>query len=458
MPELAVISRRVVGPDGPRAAAVLIEAGRIAGLVDPQAVPAGCPVLDAGNRVVMPGLVDAHVHINEPGRTEWEGFETATRAAAAGGVTTLVDMPLNSVPATTSVAALEAKLAAARGRLGVDCAFWGGVVPGNGGELEGLVEAGVPGFKCFLAPSGVEEFKQVGEADLRLAMPILARLGVPLLVHAELPGPVATEAIGATGAALADPCRYASYLASRPPSWETEAIRFMARLSGETGCRVHIVHLSSAEALPILVDARGRGVPITVETCPHYLFFAAEDIPDRRTEYKCSPPIRERANRERLWAGLAEGTIDMVVSDHSPCTPALKGLEAGDFHRAWGGIASLQFRLPVVWKEAQRRGFGLEQLVRWMCRRPAELAGLAGRKGALEPGYDADLVVWEPDAAFELGSDAVLHRHAVTPYRGQRLQGVVETTLVRGVVAYDRGSFPSSPRGEALLRGHGPLH
>ncbi|MFI5006890.1 MAG: allantoinase AllB [Solirubrobacterales bacterium] len=458
MAELAVVSRRVLGPDGPRPAAVLIEGGRIAGLADPQAVPAGCPVLDAGNRVVMPGLVDAHVHINEPGRTEWEGFLTATRAAAAGGVTTLVDMPLNSVPATTGVAALEAKLAAARGRLHVDCGFWGGVVPGNAGAIEGLVNAGVPGFKCFLVPSGVDEFEHVGEADLRLAMPILARLGVPLLVHAELEGPVAVEAIGATGADLDDPSRYAGYLASRPPSWETEAIRLMARLSGETGCRVHIVHLSSAEALPILSEARGRGLPITVETCPHYLFFAAEDIKERRTEYKCSPPIRERANRERLWAGLGDGTIDMVVSDHSPCTPELKGLEAGDFQRAWGGIASLQFRLAVVWKEAQRRGFGLEHLVRWMCRRPAELAGLAGRKGALEPGYDADLVIWDPDAAFELGADAVLHRHAVTPYRGQRLLGVVETTLLRGVVAYDRGSFPSSPRGDTLLRGHDQPH
>jgi allantoinase len=316
----------------------------------------------------------------------------------------------------------------------------------------------VPGFKCFLVPSGVDEFEHVVEADLRLAMPILARLGVPLLVHAELEGPVAAEAIGASGADLDDPSRYAGYLASRPSSWETEAIRLMARLSAETGCRVHIVHLSSAEALPILSEARGRGLPITVETCPHYLFFAAEDIPERRTEYKCSPPIRERANRERLWAGLGDGTIDMVVSDHSPCTPELKGLEAGDFQRAWGGIASLQFRLPVVWKEAQRRGFGLEHLVRWMCRRPAELAGLAGRKGSLEPGYDADLVIWDPDAAFELGADAVLHRHAVTPYRGQRLLGVVETTLLRGVVAYDRGSFPSSPRGETLLRGHDQPH
>jgi len=340
VPDLAVVSRRVVTPDGVRDAAVLIEGGRIAGLAERNAVPPGWAVLDATDRVVMPGLVDAHVHVNEPGRTEWEGFETATRAAAAGGVTTLVDMPLNSIPATTSVSALEAKLEAARGRLSVDCGFWGGVVPGNAGELDRLVDAGVAGFKAFLVPSGVDEFPQVEERDLRAALPILARQGVPLLVHAELAGPVPSEA--------SDPRRYSSYLASRPSSWENEAVRLLARLCRETGGRIHIVHLSSSQALPILAEARAAGLPVTVETCPHYLFFAAEDVPVGRTEFKCSPPIRERANRERLWAGLSEGTIDMVVSDHSPCTPELKGLGAGDFLRAWGGIASLQFRLPIV--------------------------------------------------------------------------------------------------------------
>jgi allantoinase len=449
VPDLAVVSRRVVTPDGVRDAAVLIEGGRIAGLAERNAVPLGWAVLDATDRVVMPGLVDAHVHVNEPGRTEWEGFETATRAAAAGGVTTVVDMPLNSIPATTSVSALEAKLDAARGRLSVDCGFWGGVVPGNAGELDRLVDAGVAGFKAFLVPSGVDEFPRVEERDLRAALPILARRGVPLLVHAELAGPVPSEA--------GDPRRYSSYLASRPPSWENEAVRLLARLCRETGGRIHIVHLSSSQALPILVEARAVGLPVTVETCPHYLFFAAEDVPEGRTEFKCSPPIRERANRERLWAGLAEGTIDMVVSDHSPCAPELKGLGAGDFLRAWGGIASLQFRLPVVWTEARRRGFGLPDLARWLCRAPAELAGLGRRKGGLVPGHDADLVVWDPEATLAVEPAFVRHRHPLTPYRGQRLQGVVETTLLRGAVVYDRGDFPSAPRGEALLRGHARL-
>jgi allantoinase len=269
-------------------------------------------------------------------------------------------------------------------------------------------------------------------------------------VHAELPGPVPSEA--------GDPRLYSSYLASRPPSWENEAIRLLARLGRETGGRIHVVHLSSSGALPILAEARASGLPLTVETCPHYLFFAAEDVPVGRTEFKCSPPIRERANRERLWAGLADGTIDMVVSDHSPCLPELKGLEAGDFLEAWGGIASLQFRLPVVWTEARRRGFGLRELTRWLCRGPAELAGLGARKGGLEPGQDADLVVFDPEATLAVEPAVVRHRHAITPYRGQRLQGVVLTTLLRGAVVYDRGEFPSAPRGEALLRGHARLH
>ncbi len=450
MPDLAVVSRRVVAPDGLRDAAVLIEGGRIAGLSERNAVPPGCPVLDATDRVVMPGLVDAHVHVNEPGRTAWEGFESATRAAAAGGVTTLVDMPLNCIPPTTSATALETKLASARGRLSVDTGFWGGVVPGNAGELDRLLDAGVAGFKAFLVPSGVDEFPHVDERDLRAALPILARQGVPLLVHAELAGPVPSGA--------GDPRRYSSYLASRPPSWENEAVRLLARLCRETAARIHVVHLSSSQALPILAEARAAGLPVTVETCPHYLFFAAEDVPEGRTEFKCSPPIRERANREQLWAGLAQGTIDMVVSDHSPCLPELKGLEAGDFLQAWGGIASLQFRLPVVWTEARRRGFGLPDLARWLCRRPAELAGLGARKGRLVPGQDADLVVWDPEATLAVEPAVVRHRHPLTPYRGQRLQGVVETTLLRGVVVYDRGDFPSTARGEALLRGHARLH
>jgi len=442
--DLAVVSRRVVTPEGVREAAVLVEGPRVAALGDARDARAAARVLDVGDRVVMPGLVDSHVHVNEPGRTAWEGFATATAAAAAGGVTTLVDMPLNSVPATTTVPALRTKLAAARGRLHVDCGFWGGVVPGNAAERGPLVDAGVAGFKCFLVPSGVDEFPHVGEADLREALPVLADRRVPLLVHAELALP--------GEAASGDPRAYATYLASRPPEWEDEAVRLLVRLARETGAALHVVHLSSAGALPILAEARSAGLAVTVETCPHYLFFSAEDVAAGRTEFKCSPPIRGRANRDRLWDALAAGVIDMVVSDHSPCVPELKGLEAGDFLRAWGGISSLQLRLPVVWTEARRRGFGLDRLVEWLCRRPALLAGLAGRKGSLAPGHDADLVVWDPEASFTVTPESVRHRHPLTPYLGERLHGVVEWTLLRGQVVYDHGRLSVEPRGEALAR------
>jgi allantoinase len=440
-----VRSRRVVTPDGVKEACVLIENGRITAAEPWERSPARGHFLDLGDLAVLPGLVDAHVHVNEPGRTEWEGFASATEAAAFGGTTTLVDMPLNSIPATTSVAALEAKRAAARDRLHVDCAFWGGVVPGNAGELAPLVAAGVSGFKCFLVPSGVDEFPHVGEGDLRQAMPILARCGVPLLVHAELASPVSADG---------DPHAYATYLASRPASWENDAIRLMARLARETGCAVHIVHLSSSEALPLLAEAQDKGAPLTVETCPHYLHFAAEDVPPGRTDFKCSPPIRERANRERLWQGLADGVIGMVVSDHSPCTPQLKRLETGDFLEAWGGISSLQFRLPVVWTEARKRGHGLADLARWLCARPAELAGLASRKGRIAPGQDADLVAFDPDGELRVTAAGIRHRHTLTPYEGERLQGVVHTTILRGAVVYGGSELAAFRRG-ALLRGPG---
>lgn len=433
----ALVGRRVLTEQGLRPAAVLVEGERIAAVVDPAAVPAGVPRRDLGDLVLMPGLVDAHVHLNEPGRTEWEGFESATRAAAAGGVTTLVDMPLNSIPATTSLAALEAKRQAARGRLHVDCGFWGGVVPGNTEKLEAMIEAGVAGFKCFLVPSGVDEFAHVGEADLRTAMPVLAARGVPLLVHAELESPVASLP--------PDPRRYATYLASRPRRWENEAIDFLVGLVRDTGAAVHVVHLSSSEALPTVAAARREGLPVSAETCPHYLSFTAEEIPDGRTDFKCSPPIREAENRDRLWDGLRSGVLDMVVSDHSPCTPERKGLEAGDFFAAWGGIASLQLRLPATWTEARRRGASLADLALWTCRRPAELAGLGSRKGRLLPGYDADLVAWNPEASFEVAPEIIQHRWKVTPYRGRRLEGVVERTLLRGGVVYERGE-PLGPR------------
>lgn len=360
-PDLIIRGRRVVLPDAIAPRSVHVRDGKIVSVTEYETIENGCELIDIDDdAVLMPGLVDTHVHINSPGRTDWEGFPSATRAAAAGGVTTLIDMPLNSIPPTTTLAGLEIKLNTARDQCFVDVGFWGGVVPGNTDELARMFAAGVVGFKCFLVPSGVDEFPHVPEEHLREAMPELTRLGAMLIVHAELPGPIKIS-----GAASAD---YQEFLRSRPRAAENEAIELMLRLSREFDTRVHIVHLSSAEALPMLREAQQAGVKITAETCPHYLHFAAEEIPTGATEFKCCPPIRERENREKLWEGLADGTIDMIVSDHSPCPGAMKLRESGDFVNAWGGIASLQLRLPVVWTEARRRGFSLLDLAKWLCR------------------------------------------------------------------------------------------
>jgi allantoinase len=443
-PDVVFRSRRTVLPDGVRAASVRVRSGRIAAIGGFDDAAGGARVVDAGECLLMPGLVDTHVHVNEPGRTEWEGFDTATRAAAAGGVTTLVDMPLNSAPATTSLAGLRAKLDAARARCDVDVGLWGGVVPGNEAELRPLWDAGVLGFKCFLAPSGVDEFGHVGEADLRRALPILAALGAPLLVHAELPAVLERTAASLRG----DPRAYATYLRSRPPEAETEAIRLMVALCREFGARVHIVHVAAAEALPVLRDARAEGLPITAESCPHYLHFAAEEIRDDGLEWKCAPPIRGRAHRDRLWAALAAGDLDLVASDHSPCPPAMK---AGDWFSAWGGIASLQLGLPVMWNEARARGFGPERIAQWMATAPARLAGLE-RKGAIAVGHDADLVVWDPDGETAVAPAMLQHRHPVTPYAGEVFAGAVRATYVRGVPVFDGGRFADRPVGRILLR------
>jgi len=440
--------RGVVTSDGIRAAAIHIAEGRIEGLAEFGDVPRGAEVIDAGDLLVLPGLVDTHVHVNEPGRTEWEGFGTATRAAAAGGVTTLLDMPLNSIPATTSGAALQTKREAATGQTWVDVGFIGGVVPGNARALHHLAEGGVLAFKCFLVPSGVEEFQHVGEWDLREAMPILASLGLPLMVHAELPGPIddASRSLGG-----ADPRRYATYLASRPSAAETQAVTMMVELCEATGARTHIVHLSSAESVPILRHARARGLPLTVETCPHYLAIDAEQIPDGATEFKCAPPIRDRANRDALWDALVRGDMDMIVSDHSPCPPSMKQRESGDFFTAWGGIASQQLGAPVIWSEMYERGLPVGCLVRWMSEAPARLAGLEGKKGRIALGYDADLVLWDPDGEQVVEPEMLLHRHPITPYLGRRLKGVVEATYVGGELAYDRRSGPvATPPGRLL--------
>jgi allantoinase len=463
--DLVVRGRRVILPGAPDAApaSIHVQHGVIAAITPSDEAPAGVPVFDAGDWVVMPGIVDPHVHINEPGRADWEGFSTATRAAAAGGVTTLIEMPLNSVPATTSAEAFRAKLAATAGKLHVDAGFWGGVIPGNTAELRPLWEAGVFGFKCFLVPSGVDEFPHVTEKDLRAAMPVLAELGAPLLVHAELPGPIERiekAAPGSKGAAT----RYATWLASRPPEAETEAIALVLQLSREFNVHVHVVHLSAAAAVPLLAEAREKGTKFSVETCPHYLTFAAEDIPDAATEFKCAPPIRDKDNREKLWAALGDGLIEFVATDHSPCPPELKCRESGDFLKAWGGIASLQLELPAVWTLAQQRGHSVQQVVEWLCGRPAKLAGLGGQKGTIAVGCDADFVVWNPEGKFRVQPSELYQRHKLTPYAGMEMRGVVEATFLRARKIFERPviskdapvaatEFSTAPIGHVLKRG-----
>jgi allantoinase len=454
LPDLIIRGQRVVQGETISPASVHVAGGRIVRVGPPDDVPEGCAVVEADSHsVVMPGLVDTHVHINEPGRTDWEGFETATRAAAAGGVTTLIEMPLNSIPPTTTVEAFRAKLLAARGKCHVDVGFWGGVVPGNLSELGPLFAAGVVGFKCFLVPSGVDEFPNVTETDLRRALPELKRLGAVLIVHAELPGPIEDALEEQASDAGERARRYETFLRSRPRAAENEAVALMVRLSRETGARVHIVHHSSSDALSLLREAKAEGLPVTLETCPHYLCFAAEDVPAGATEFKCCPPIRERANRGLLWAALGEGLIDMVVSDHSPCPPEMKRKETGDFMEAWGGISSLQLRLAVMWTLMRERDLTINQLVEWTSSAPARLVGLDKRKGAIEEGYDADILIWNPEAAFRVEPSILEHRHKLTPYNGLMLGGVVEETYLRGTKVYDRGRFQTEPAGALLKRG-----
>jgi allantoinase len=443
----AIKSTRILAPDGIKAGFLVLEGDVIGGVVE--TAPAGIEVLDVGDAVVMPGLVDSHVHLNEPGRTEWEGFETGTRAAAAGGITTLAEMPLNSQPVTTTMDALTAKMNAARGQLSVDCCFYGGVIPGNAASLEPMIQAGVRGFKCFLIHSGIDDFPNATESDLHQAMPILARHNIPLLVHAEL------ECADSAAADWSDKCcSYRAFLESRPRRWENDAINMMIRLCEQHKCPVHIVHLSSSDAIEPIRAAKKAGLPLTVETCPHYLTFCCEEIKDSDPRFKCAPPIRERENREKLWQAVIDGTIDFIVSDHSPCVPSLKFLEEGDLQKAWGGISGLQFVLPTVWTGAKQRGATIADITRWLSAAQSKFLGLTGKKGSFLPGADADIVVWSPEKETKIHSDMIHHRHKVTPYDGMKLMGQVEKTFLRGQLIYEQGKHSKHPVGQTLMREH----
>ncbi|MEV6893189.1 MULTISPECIES: allantoinase AllB [Kribbella] len=440
--DLVIRARRVVRGGGEQAAAIGVRDGRIA-VVSPYdaELDAAADLRLADDEVLLPGLVDSHVHVNDPGRTDWEGFTSATKAAAAGGVTTIVDMPLNSIPPTCDVPALTLKRKTAETQAYVDVGFWGGAIPGNVPDLRPLHEAGVFGYKCFLLHSGVDEFPPLDADQLAAAMREIASFDGLLIVHAE-------DAHRIDEATQPDGASYRAFLNSRPRTAENEAVQHVVDLARETGCRVHILHVSSAEVLPLLAKARADGVRISAETCPHYLSFDAEDIPDGATQYKCCPPIREAANRELLWDGLRDGTIDQIVSDHSPSTIDLKHLETGDFGTAWGGIASLQLGLSAIWTEARRRGFTLPDVVRWMAEAPADQTGLR-TKGRIEVGYDADLCVLAPDETFTVDARQLQHKNAITPYDGRTLTGVVRSTWLHGVPV----DLAADPRGRLLTRG-----
>lgn len=434
-------STRVILPDGIKEAVVLVDAGVITAIID--AIPSHVEAIDMGNKILMPGVIDPHVHINEPGRTEWEGFDTATKAAIAGGITTLVDMPLNSYPVTTTVAALEEKKHATKGKLHCNVGFWGGVVPGNRDEIEWLCKNGVLGFKAFLTHSGIDEFPNVTEADLKKAMPIIAKYDLPLLVHCEL-----TDSHTRYGGHLRS---YQHYLESRPAKWEDDAIALMIKLCEAYKCRTHIVHLSSSHSIGQIRHAKEKGLPLTVETAQHYLYFNAEGIKDGQTQFKCAPPIREKANNDKLWQALKNGLIDFVATDHSPATPGLKEIGSGNFMAAWGGIASIQYALPVLWTAAKKRDCSFSDIARWLCENPAKLAGLENQKGKIALGYDADLIVIDDEKTFIVEEAGCHHKNKVSPYMGETLYGVVEQTYLAGERVYEDGKFIHLNRGKVIL-------
>lgn len=455
MMNVAIKSTRIITPGGIKKGFVLIKDGKIIDIVNE--IPQSDFIIEnVGDHVVMPGVVDTHVHINEPGRTEWEGFDTGTKAAIIGGITSLVEMPLNASPVTTTVEAFEKKLEAADGQTGTvrpagkvrsklhcNCGFWGGVIPGNEKDIEPLIERGVLGFKAFLTHSGIDEFPNATEDDLRKVMPIIAKHGLPLLVHCELSTDIHHSPFT---------IHYSDYLASRPKQWENDAIALMIRLCEEFNCRTHIVHLSSSDSIGQIIKAKQKGLPLTVETCQHYLYFNAEEIPDGRTEFKCAPPIREKANNELLWQALKDGVIDFVATDHSPAPPAMKEMESGNFMKAWGGISSVQFALPVLWTAARKKDCSIVDIVRWLCENPALLPGIQNSKGKIQKGQDADIIVWDPEEKFTVTKEMIYHRHKITPYLGEELYGVVKQTWLAGEKVVDNGELIRSNSGSVLLR------
>jgi allantoinase len=443
----AFISKRIVTPQGTQPGALLVEDEKIRAICKLSEIPVDAIAHDCGNDALLPGLVDTHVHINQPGRTEWEGFRTATRAAAAGGYTTLIDMPLNCLPETTTVAALEEKRSSARGECFVDWAAWGGAVADNQHHILPLARAGVLGFKCFLIYPGCDGFTMIDQQQLEAALPFIAESGLPLLVHAELAGPIDAAMDRLRNA---DWRSYATYLASRPDQAELDAIRLMIRLCRQYRFRLHIVHLSTSLALEELRVGRAEGLPITLETCPHYLHFAAEEIADGATQLKCAPPIRSKKNQQQLWQGLRDGTIDIIVTDHSPCPPVMKSEDTGRFDLAWGGIASISLALSIIHTECCRRSFTLDNIARWMSSAPAALAGISHRTGALEAGRDANFVVFDTDAEFTVTADKLHYRHASSPYLNETLHGVVKATYLRGEAVYREGNFASRPSGREV--------
>lgn len=449
--EFLLQSKRIVLPSGILDGVIHVKDGRIVATYSASSLPASArslATIDVGNDVVSPGIVDTHAHINEPGRTEWEGFKTATQAAAAGGVTTVVDMPLNSIPPTTTVDGFQQKLASAKASgCSIDYGFWGGVIGINDAELEPLVTAGVLGFKCFMIESGVDEFPCVDEQQLLRALPILKKCGVPLLAHAELDIPSAVTKTVSTSQA------YEDYLLSRPKEWENAAIRLLIKLCEQTGARIHVVHLSSADAIPLLSAARQKGLPISAETCPHYLTLCSEEIGSGATQFKCAPPVREKHNQKLLWQGIKEGAIDFIVSDHSPCTPVLKCFETGDFMKAWGGISSLQLGLSLIWSAAKENQLSLNDLARLLSSNTAKFAGIFDRKGEIAVGKDADFVVWNPEESFIIQEQSIFHRHKMTPYLSKKVFGRVKRTYLRGQQIFADGKFTAG-LGQPLLKRH----